>query len=476
MADKKLLLFYISLISVATGDQLTPFIAWSNNEILSSVDHTTDIDNIISKVTSSNIKMVILFGCEDLSFDDIVKFGGVFDDKGVNGFTNLKNSMDLAPYQYWTGLRLDSRNWVSNLVSGLGLSMKYLDPKDIVSEDGFYIISSEKCIDEDVIIGEVMEKLEGFSYLAIFTHYNRMIEKRSLPNMISVSEDEGVNVTIDSNTNCPFGGILRRNITDDSDPCLLFCLKGNIAFQMTQNCSLSRPSTIKWCCEFHINNNTTDRFDHCLTQSHPSVELHYTIDGDNNNCADLNILNVSLQFMFPKDNSTSRDEKWAITINATTYSSPDITQYPPDEAEDDEEYEIVATSVLVRQNPSDKLYQKFGISIQFSYACAVEQYNTYITSNYSSADDEVYSLADDQGNVTVILKAIQVQPYNVKSNSFSVADNCIGYFTYVTWMGIVSVLVLLLILYVSILCVFSMKTIDQFEDPRGQTISVEKLH
>ena len=88
MADKKLLLFYISLISVATGDQLTPFIAWSNkyvisihnnntniilliiynfSEILSSVDHTTDIDNIISKVTSSNIKMVVLFGCEDVS-------------------------------------------------------------------------------------------------------------------------------------------------------------------------------------------------------------------------------------------------------------------------------------------------------------------------------------------------------------------------------------------------------------------------
>ena len=78
--------------------------------------------------------------------------------------------MDLAPYQYWTGLRLDSRNWVSSLVSGLGLSIKYLDPKgndilhwyfiniysvifvDIVSEDGFYIISSEKCIDEGIMI------------------------------------------------------------------------------------------------------------------------------------------------------------------------------------------------------------------------------------------------------------------------------------------------------------------------------------
>ena len=43
-------------------------------------------------------------------------------------------------------------------------------------------------------------------------------------------------------------------------------------------------------------------------------------------------------------------------------------------------------------------------------------------------------------------------------------------------MGIVSMGILLVIFYLAILCTFSMKSLDQFEDPRGQTISVEKLH
>lgn len=51
-----------------------------------------------------------------------------------------------------------------------------------------------------------------------------------------------------------------------------------------------------------------------------------------------------------------------------------------------------------------------------------------------------------------------------------------GYFTEVTWMGIISVAIIILMLYVSILSVFSVKSIDKFEDPRGQTITVEKLH
>ena len=111
--------------------------------------------------------------------------------------------------------------------------------------------------------------------------------------------------------------------------------------------------------------------------------------------------------MFPKHNSSN--SAWIITINATTYTSPsDFKQNPPEDDEDDEENVDVVSSVLVRQNASDKLHQKFGIDIQFSYACAAEQYNTYITSKNSSADDEVYSLAEDKVNLTVVLEAIQV--------------------------------------------------------------------
>ena len=64
----------------------------------------------------------------------------------------------------------------------------------------------------------------------------------------------------------------------------------------------------------------------------------------------------------------------------------------------------------------------------------------------------------------------------MQSGEFSEAYNCVGYFTYDSMMGIFVVVVLLIILYLSLLCIFSMNTIDRFEDPRGQTITVEKLH
>ena len=70
----------------------------------------------------------------------------------------------------------------------------------------------------------------------------------------------------------------------------------------------------------------------------------------------------------------------------------------------------------------------------------------------------------------------QVQPFQVQDNTFATAYNCIGYFTEATWMGIFTVAILLLVFYLSIVCAFSMNTIDRFEDPRGQTILVEKLH
>ena len=38
-----------------------------------------------------------------------------------------------------------------------------------------------------------------------------------------------------------------------------------------------------------------NNFEHCEEQPHPSVELHYTIDGENNSCYDNNTRNVSLQ-------------------------------------------------------------------------------------------------------------------------------------------------------------------------------------
>ena len=60
--------------------------------------------------------------------------------------------------------------------------------------------------------------------------------------------------------------------------------------------------------------------------------------------------------------------------------------------------------------------------------------------------------------------------------NFASAYNCESYFSHVSLMGIVSVLILLVILYCSTIFMFQMKTMDRFDDPRGPTISVENLH
>lgn len=64
----------------------------------------------------------------------------------------------------------------------------------------------------------------------------------------------------------------------------------------------------------------------------------------------------------------------------------------------------------------------------------------------------------------------------MSGSTFSAAYNCEGYFTPTAWMGVVAVAILILILYLSIVSVFSVQTIDRFEDPRGESINVEKLH
>ncbi len=63
-----------------------------------------------------------------------------------------------------------------------------------------------------------------------------------------------------------------------------------------------------------------------------------------------------------------------------------------------------------------------------------------------------------------------------RAPSFGSVFNCQSYFTTVPLMGVVTVVILLLILYCSIVFLFSIRTIDRFDDPRGPTISVENLH
>ena len=59
---------------------------------------------------------------------------------------------------------------------------------------------------------------------------------------------------------------------------------------------------------------------------------------------------------------------------------------------------------------------------------------------------------------------------------FGSAYHCQGYVNTISLMGLTAIIILVLILYCSVVFMFSIKTQDRFDDPRAPTISVENLH
>ena len=59
---------------------------------------------------------------------------------------------------------------------------------------------------------------------------------------------------------------------------------------------------------------------------------------------------------------------------------------------------------------------------------------------------------------------------------FSTVCDCHGYLTLPSMMGIFSSVILLIVLYISIVFMFSIEIMDRFEDPRAPTIHIENLH
>ncbi len=51
-------------------------------------------------------------------------------------------------------------------------------------------------------------------------------------------------------------------------------------------------------------------------------------------------------------------------------------------------------------------------------------------------------------------------------------DDCVGFFTVGTWMGIVSGLIMLSVFLFGISMITNLKTMDRFEDPKGKPIQI----
>ncbi|XP_028401034.1 V-type proton ATPase subunit S1-like [Dendronephthya gigantea] len=70
------------------------------------------------------------------------------------------------------------------------------------------------------------------------------------------------------------------------------------------------------------------------------------------------------------------------------------------------------------------------------------------------------------------LSAIQLQPSGSKNYTFYNSVDCVGFFTPVIWMGLISVGVLVAILYGGMLALLSIKSMDRFDNPKDPSVVI----
>lgn len=74
----------------------------------------------------------------------------------------------------------------------------------------------------------------------------------------------------------------------------------------------------------------------------------------------------------------------------------------------------------------------------------------------------------------VISFSLQIQPHK-KGDVNEVFDDsfdCVTFFTIPIWMGIVVSLLFIVITNIGVYALFSVRTMDRFDDPKGKTITV----
>ncbi|XP_065836808.1 uncharacterized protein [Oscarella lobularis] len=124
---------------------------------------------------------------------------------------------------------------------------------------------------------------------------------------------------------------------------------------------------------------------------------------------------------------------------------------------------ITFSTVNLLPNPvlsEDYINAIEGVPYNFSFHCGVSIIYSANTTNYTAAE-------------YLEMKDLQIHMFGSKSERFGDnVDDCIGYFSTPLWSGILVVSLFLFIFIVSIYFMFSMQTMDRFDNPKGKTIIV----
>lgn len=458
-----------SVISCCCSERPTPFIAWSDSDAFSSVRQrdVPSVADIVGQAKLDRLEILVIFRTDVLSFDDIVKFSGAYGE-GDSSLEALQSQVSKAASSVWSGVHGSPASELVDILSEqLGMEPHYLrDWTKLPQTSGSPQLllldlpaagEKEDFARQDAVIATVMGSIEqlGRPFAAFYT--------------AGGSEESSVPVNLRSRRQTPSPSKVNSSLcwskyenATAKTPCLLFCLP-NITYQMRYiqnysaywNVEKDKPHNESLCW---LNATVNESSMVCGKDVIPELELdlEYLLE----NCTRASAIppTKKIKLTFPQGNITDVDFLpkfyWRMDLSYSNNSTGEVD--------------------LKRSHADPRLYRTFAVPRGVAYACNSSIYNSYTVN--------ATSLIGFEGSVFQFL-SVQVQPYNVTfttslSNNpfFSSTYNCEGYFTFPSWMGVFIVLLLLLILYLSTIFIFSMQTIDRFDDPRGQTINVENLH
>uniref|UniRef100_A0A3Q0SSJ0 ATPase H+ transporting accessory protein 1b n=1 Tax=Amphilophus citrinellus TaxID=61819 RepID=A0A3Q0SSJ0_AMPCI len=430
------ILFFVPFLALGTATSQVPFLMWSSERLppLASpaAGHITSYEQLSAYLTSafsSGSHTVLLFLQDKLSKDDFTVFGGAFGNKQDSAFKNLEAAIQSSsssvtlPALEWTG----SFDVAALLQEKLGVSpllvdadtLSHLNIKTSVSNllliNLPYCSSLQKSCKEvlhenDEIIGNALSlmKAKKVPYTAIYTGLRPSRVISELP-----VSDQSVGRTL-----------LQAAVPDVKPPIIFNGSGGPCIMLWAQNLSVKLSENSPW-----IN----------LAEETPTLPGSFC-DGSTSRLALTYSSGFSLSFVL---------RQRFYSVSARNWSTLDTVEL---------KYRNLSASYIANR----------GI-----YTPAEYSFHCQSVTNFGDA--LLFPNITDQNSSEWRLNFIdfQIQGFGLSnSTDFSYASDCASFFTPAIWMGLLTVLLMLLILVYGLHMIMQVNTMDRFDDPKGPTISV----
>lgn len=419
----------VLLVGHCEAESSVPFITWANHQYLKdipskSVGQIVDTDFLLSTcvqtiMENKHNQLVIVFYFNQLSIDDISKYGSAYSQNSNGG--KLENFMQ------------------SYESSASHLAMEMVEPvllKDIKGKATGPIIEydeewSSKLIQDQVnllvvplqvssdrvssfgeaddVIKKVMDEAlnMGMKFTAILTAHSssKLLSSSREETIVQVGRQLLQQNESSDNTNQSYS--LIKFMTNNCSGLVYFAQIIVEASEKTYNTS----NTVKWETDVST----------CTNHSASLVMKQETTN-----------LNFTLRLNFKV---THAGYFWTFGESVATFTSED----------EQEKENSITFSMDETRTP-----------LNFSYHCGNKAFK------------------NATAGTNIILVNFQVQPFNVNRTAakFGRANDCVGFLTPGIWMGLMTTLILVLILYFGVSMLASLTVMDQFDDPKGKTITV----